>query len=165
MAMICGFDGSSVTASATGWTSLHNTGTLNILTREVDGTEGATVSVSSGAANEQGAFVVLEISGCDEADIEASTGATAASAAPNSDSYTHTGGSADMLVISCFGASRGDRSISAYPYADTNLDVRSAGGGPGGGVGVCTDELTGATFDPGAFTLSGSAPHGGRQLS
>jgi len=45
--------------------------------------------------------------------------------------------------------------VSAYPYADNNLNQDSSGSS-GVAVGVCSDELTGVTQDPGTFTIGSS---------
>lgn len=127
---------------------------LQVRYREIDGTEGTSFDVTS-SASEQSAHAVYEVSGAADVSVqapEASTGANGTDTAPNPDSITPTGGSKDYLVIAVTANNGGDTTVSVYPYADSQLTAES-GGANGCSIGMCSDQLTNSTFDPGTFTI------------
>jgi len=123
--------------------------------RVIDGSE-ADFNITSSV--EQSAHWGLEISGAIDPDTQApevSTGASGDSAAADSDSITPTGGSKDYLMISVAVLNNGDATFTVYPTncPDTQ-NTYNTGGGNGIAAAFCSDGVTGASFDPDAYTNS-----------
>ncbi len=132
--------------------------TLAVAWRKATGGEGASITVTTGNAN-QSAHASYRISGAIDPTVtapEASTGAThAGSANPDPDSLTAGGGSKEYLWIAVAGYDDGNFTVTVYPTNYDNNQLNSRGGaGLGCGVGVATDEVETDTQDPGAFTVS-----------
>ncbi len=91
-----------------GWTELLDEGVANgnaVWARQVDGTEGSTVTFTS-SANTRDASVSYQISGADYLAVRApefSTVATGTSTTPDATTCTPTGGAKDYLWITFFG--------------------------------------------------------------
>lgn len=124
---------------------------LAVAYRVADGNEGSTFQIVT-SASEKAAYIIYRITGADvTTDLPEGTLTQGDSSSPNSPSHDTTQGDKDYLWISCMGADDDD-AATAWPYADNNRGTTSAD--PGGcAVAACTDELTGDTQDPGAFTI------------
>jgi len=144
--------------TADGWASIfHQTNgpanTLDIGYKIADGTEGATITVDTGAA-EQSAHISYRITGHDSKQApQVSTGATGNSASPDPDSLTPTGGAKDYLWIAVEGNDNGD-AASAYPTNYTNGQTKTAGTSSGANIAVARRELNASSEDPAAFTIT-----------
>jgi CheY-like chemotaxis protein len=137
-----------------GWASIfHDTNlmTLDIGYKIADGTEGATITVTTGTT-EQSAHISYRITGHDKSQApEVSTGATGNSTAPNPDSLTPTGGAKDYLWIAVEGNNNAS-AASAYPSNYTNGQTNAVGDSGGANVAVARRELNASSEDPGTFT-------------
>lgn len=159
-------DGAS-TASAAGWPSVvegTNQGTsavrTTVLSRIADGSEGATVTVTTTGA-ERSAAIVYKITGHDSGQApegvlsgSPNLGDTALDAAE----LTPTGGSKDYLWLWGVGADTGDQALSAFPanYGNTGtVDMTSFASG---GVTLFYARRTNAAAneDPAAATMTTS---------
>jgi hypothetical protein len=138
-----------------GWASIFhetNSMTLDIGYKIADGTEGATITVTTGSA-EQSAHISYRITGNHRyLAPEVSTGATGNSTAPNPDSLTPTGGAKDYLWIAVEGNTDGD-AASAYPTNYTNGQTNAVGTTAGANIAVARRELNASSEDPAAFTI------------
>ena len=86
--------------------------------------------------------------------IEISSEASTTGTAPDPSSITASWGTADTLFIA-FEGHDDLVDTTVFPYADNNIKGKGITTS-GVGSAMCSDELTGATQDPGAFTLSAS---------
>jgi hypothetical protein len=138
-----------------GWASIFhqtNANTLDIGYKIADGTEGATITVTTGSA-EQSAHISYRITGNHRyAAPEVSTGATGNSTSPNPDSLTPTGGAKDYLWIAVEGNDAGE-AASAYPSNYTNGQTNAVGTTGGANIAVARRELNASSEDPAAFTI------------
>jgi len=138
-----------------GWASIFhqtNANTLDIGYKIADGTEGATITVTTGSA-EQSAHISYRITGNHRyLAPEVSTGATGNSTSPNPDSLTPTGGAKDYLWIAVEGNADGDVA-SAYPSNYTNGQTNAVGTTAGANIAVARRELNASSEDPVAFTI------------
>ena len=154
LVLVSGRDNGNVVSMDSGWTELAQPNNLlSVFTHTVDGSTGSTFDFTLSAA-ERGTFCVYELSGCDESDIEASTGATGSGTNPDADSVTHSGGSDDMLFIACLGMGRGDRTITGWPTGYTTQIEQAVGGGAGAHSAMASKAATAATDDPSAWAVS-----------
>lgn len=143
----------------TGWTAVFNqinSNTHALFAKVADGTEGGgTVTVSkTGGLNRSPVFMVHRVTGSFSgtlSDIEADT-ATGASANPDGPSFSPSYGGGDHLWFSSYGTDLGT-TVSAYPtnYDNTQADVNTTDCNGG----VASRQLSSATDDPGAFTITG----------
>lgn len=140
----------------TGWTQLYNAGSpstqasLLVCRRTSDGTEGASVTVTTSTGSRSN-HIVYRLSGAGA--TEASTGATATSTAPNADSLTPSGGAKNYMWLVAFGQK--NATVSAFPTSysgginsSTASDCNAAS---------CQRELNAASEDPAAATITASA--------
>ncbi len=137
-----------------GWSSAFvqqggNTITLNIGVREADGTEGATISVTSA-----GASTAYRISGARVASTavsyEVSTGVFGVSTDPDPDELVTSGGNKNYLWIAFAGMKDdGGEEITAAPTNYTNLLAIKTGTTV---VGSAQRSLNAVSEDPGGFT-------------
>lgn len=148
-----------------GWTELmdmHNqyyyystywyyAGTFSVAWREVDGTQGTTVTPTTDTS--YWSAIVYEISGAVDPSLLPPEAAEAGPGTVNPPALTPTGGSKDYLWIATEGHTSTD-TISAYPTNYTsNQTYKSYSGSR---VAAATREYTSVSEDPGSFTLSGS---------
>ena len=160
--MAVGHGGTSTQSpSATGWTSLFD-GYRSVgpgifgMWRELDGTEGANVTVTT-SASIQSAHNVWEISGADDPDTnppEAGTVANGSSSTPDPPSLTAGGGSDDYLwfALCCF---LDDNELTGAPTNYSNYEeISMATWGPYVSLGSGQRDLTAATENPGGFSAS-----------
>ncbi len=160
LVFLCGDAASGRTYSSSDLTEIfddENAGpdaTLWVGYRKVDGTEGSTVLVT-GSHSEQAVGWAIRISGWDTAQApEVSTKATGASVNPDSSSLTPTGGAIDRLWFSVYSMDI-PGTTDVYPLPDTNNFEESGGSGAISGA-FCSDQLSGASLDPTAFTVGTS---------
>ena len=149
-------DGSSTVTWPNGWASIfHQTysSTLDIGYKISDGTEGPTITVTTGAS-EQSAHISYRITGNHRSLApEASTGATGNTTSPDPDSLTPTGGAKDYLWIAVEGNDN-TTSASAYPSNYTNGQTNAVGDAGGVNIAVARRELNASSEDPAAFTIA-----------
>ncbi len=150
------------TATYGTWTQIFTAsvgGVLRVECRGIlaDGDEDSgTFDNTLGGASDT-AWFILSISGWENdtvANGTASANATANDANPDPPNLTPGWGDKDTLWIAMTGWDRDDI-ISAYPYAD-NQDTKVSGGAFPVGIAISSDELTGASQNPGTFTLTSS---------
>lgn len=121
--------------------------------RIADGTEGATITVTS-VGNEESAHTSFSISHY-QGVPECGTSATGASVNPDPPNLTPSWGAQETLWIACAGIDRaGAETITAYPanYTDGREDQYTAAGTTTS-VGTARRELNAASENPGTFTL------------
>lgn len=89
--------------------------------------------------------------------IYSPTAATGTGTAPDPPAWSTTDAAQDVRVIPVVTYITGNRSVSAYPETADNLQGQVGGNG-GSGIGICSvgDTAT-QSYDPGSFTLSGTA--------
>lgn len=149
---------------ATGWTRIVNANrsvgpAIAAFWREVDGTEGSTITVTLSSADVS-AHAAIEISGAEDPDTsppEVGTAAQGNSSTPNPPSVTPSGGQADYLwvpIVGVFGTGSG---ISAGPSGYSNL--LTSGQGTTWPYTTFAMDWRGndaASEDPGTFTADSS---------
>lgn len=162
LVMAVGLLGNVTTSWPSGWNVIKvlqvSTNQLEIAWREADGTEGATINITTGSTTRNG-HVSYRISGAEDPSTQppqASTGVIqeADSANPDPDSLTPTGGSKDYLWIAA--ESNNGSSTTAAPTNYTLVSGGTGGGGGGANCGTGHRQLTASSTDPGTFTLSGN---------
>lgn len=136
--------------------------TLDIAYRWADGSEGATITVSTGAVSTKSAHSSYRITGAENPATqppEAGTGATGTTGSADPPSVAGTGGSKDYLFIAV-GVNQQESSFSAFPanyvngiQADTGTIGTAA---TNCDLGSAERQLTAASDDPGAFTYGTS---------
>jgi hypothetical protein len=139
-----------------GWTQLYNT-TYSTYVRSgawyrvADGTEGATITVttSTNASSAHTSYLLTQYSGTPEG-----AAATGSSAAPDPPNLTPSWGAKDTLWFAVCGTGAFGGSVTSYPtnYADGKLYLYTSGGNA-----TAIRQLNAASENPGAFTLSSSA--------
>ena len=155
-------DGAPTTVPPTGFTEIFDTNELHVFVKVATGSEGSTVTFSTSAAESSAHITLVGDTWFEDlAGIEISTSAGATSASPNPDSVTASWGSDDNLFVANFAASRGDRTTTGYPtnYAGSNIDNPNGGGASGAQIACATRDLAASNDDPGAFSMSGTAPN------
>ena len=152
------FDGTPTVTWPAGWTQLQaNAATITrqIRYRWADGTEPATLTLTTSASEEMQAraFVIGDPHPTAAPEVAVTSGT---STAPNPPSLTASWGAKDTLWAALAFV---DEAVttSAYPtnYAD-NQNSANSGGASGVTLAVATRNLNAATEDPGAFTISAS---------
>ena len=154
-----------------GWNEIldENLGNgIAILWRVVDGTEGATVTLTHSTST-RGAYIVYEISGAESPSVqppELSTVATGTSTGPDPSTCTPTGGAKDYLWIAMFGCAGEEadddtwcNSAPSTPSAFGTLVQKScgtAGTNLGGIIASAHLASNAASMNPGAFNQDGS---------
>ena len=147
-----------------GWNEIFETAegggnaTLAVAWREADGGEGATITVTTGTAEESG-HVSLRISGAEDPDTqppEISAGAEAASGAqPDPDNLTPTGGAEDFLWIAICGWN--ERILTGTdPTNYSGAVVQQASAWSDNGAVASFRDLNAASENPGIFQMSSS---------
>jgi hypothetical protein len=130
--------------------------TFSVAYRQADGTEGSSITVTTGT-NEKSAHSAYRITGHEDPAIQApevSTGVDGNSNSPDPDGLTPTGGAKDYLWIAAHAHDTGV-STSAFPTNYDSNQVKWQGTGLGAvGVAVATDEVNAASEDPGTFTIN-----------
>jgi hypothetical protein len=165
--------GTNAVFSATGWTQLYSALNLTItdgmLYRVADGSEGATVTVTSTQSG-KAAHASYRITGSDTSKAPvASAQSGDATAHPDTLTVTPAGGSADYLFISCF-ASDGVPTVTAWPTNYTLGQLNPLSGGSGGSgskatLGVSARQLTASSDNPGLYTISAAANNDGHTVA
>lgn len=125
---------------------------ITVFTREADGSEGATQTVTAGASIPM-AGITYAIEGW--TDIAASPGAVGSSSnAPNPDSVTPPFGAAAQSLVIAIGTGTGDLGESNDIPTSAPSGYGSLTGSRAGGAALATAHLfsTAASFDPGAFS-------------
>ena len=131
---------------------------LALAYRQADGTEGATITVTTGAS-QKSAHTAYRITGHVNPAThapEASAGATGNSAAPDPDSLSPTGGAKDYLWLAVLGWNQFGTTLTGYPTNYLNGITKTTSSGNSANVGSAERELNAASENPGAFTLSAS---------
>lgn len=155
--------GAATTYNATGWTDLlASNAVYGILYRIADGSEGATVTVTT--ASTKLACIVFRVTNWFGSGIPAKTTlVSGSSTAPDPGALTPAWGAADTLWFAFEGSGNG-ATATVYPtnYADNQTTVAATGGSAAtrGGAAVATRNLNNASDDPSAFTISTSASWG-----
>ena len=144
-----------------GWTEIAEvlqvaSVTLAVAYRQADGGEGATITVTSGTAKKS-AHTTYKISGHENPATQApemSTGVNGFGTNPDPDSLSPTGGSKDYLWLAVH-AHDGIQTTDAFPTNYTNgISSEGTNAVASAGAGSAERQLTTATEDPGAFTIS-----------
>jgi hypothetical protein len=142
------------------WTELLDVASsgnrLSIAYRDADGTEGATVDVTTDNGRKS-SHITFRISGHTVQAPDISTGATGSGANPDPDSLTPAGGADDILWLAICGVDS-EFTFSAWPtdYSSNQLEVNSSSGSFGSSAAVATRNINTTVQDPGTFTHDGS---------
>lgn len=153
----------------TGWTELVDTAAANaekVLYRKADGTEGASISLTSSASTKMSA-IAYRISGAEDPATQApqlSTVATGTSTAPNATTCTPTGGAKDYLWLTFFtqaGEEADDDTwTTGTPTNFTNLLQKTSGTTAAASTNVqnasAQQQLNASSLDAAAFTTAQS---------
>ena len=146
-----------------GWTQVIHSNTNNIgatwAWRRADGSEGATIVVTTGAAARQSAHFVYKIKagGLVQRPESRAFWSSGLSSTPNPDSYTPSGGAQDYLWLECVAADSGfvcsgaSANYTDFATSDSGADVDASAA-----LSVAQRALNAASEDPGALTLEGS---------
>jgi hypothetical protein len=151
-------DGNPTITFPAGWTQLFQdaNGTAVVLGawyRIADGTEGATITVTT-SASEKSAHASYRISGYyGVPEVETSVFNTGT--IPNPPSLTPSWGSAHCLWFGVEG-NDSNETVSDYPSGYTLTSNNYANSGDGCSLGVAGENVTAASEDPGMFTITGS---------
>lgn len=134
--------------------------------RKADGTEGASISVTSGI-NERICYQTYRISNAADPAVQAPEAASTANAAsasvPDPPSLTPTGGAKDYLWLAAGGRSRAtadtSNDITAGPtnYSSQQIDTNTTLGANFNSSGTFERSLNAASENPGAFTTNGGS--------
>jgi hypothetical protein len=144
-----------------GWTQLINEnqaqGALHVYTRIADGSEGATLSLTTSAATAVCCMAFRMKNAASATGPAIGTTATGSSTAPNPPSLTPSWGSARNLWIAFGGIRSTAATVSAWPTGYTNNQTSLAStGGTTNRLFLATKYATGTVDDPATFTLSAS---------
>lgn len=162
---------SGVTTFPAGWTkfvaqTVFNSMNLSIAWRDADGTEGASITVTT-SGSEQSAHITYRISGASDPTTTPPEGSTATglSTTPNPPSLSPSGGSDDYLWIAV-GGINDSITISSYPtnYTDGVSINSNTSGGRVASI-AARRELNASSEDPGVFTLTTSEGWGSATVS
>jgi len=140
-----------------GWTELFKRGAADVKIavhyRIADGTEGATINVTTGTA-QMSAHTSFRITGYSGVP-EAATEGVNTSANPNSPSLVPSWGAQDTLWIAlcCYNV---NETVTVYPTNYTGDRNDYANDAEGVGIGTAQRELNAASENPDAFTISGA---------
>ena len=151
--------GNTITWPA-GWTAFaaieNTTGStegISVAYRQADGTEGATVDVTSSVAT-RSTHTAYRISGAENPATQAPQAATASTTnlPPDPPNLTPTGGAKDYLWLAIGASAQG----GTYPSFSTNyingIQINTGGTGAGDSIsGSCERQLNAASENPGAF--------------
>jgi hypothetical protein len=129
---------------------------LSIAYRNADGTEGATVDVTTDNSRKS-SHMTFRISGHAVQAPDITAGATGSGANPNPDSLTPAGGAADIVWLAICGTDH-EWDFTGWPtdYSNNQLEVNSSSGSFGSSAAAATRNLNTTTQDPGTFTHDGS---------
>ena len=125
--------------------------------READGTEGGTITCTTGFSR-RSAHTAYRITGHEDPATqapEASTGATGFDTAPNPDSLTPTGGAKDYLWLAGH-AHDANKTTTVFPTNYSNGISTEGADAASAGVGSAERQLNAASENPGTFTISAS---------
>lgn len=157
--LIIGSGANPGTVTATGWTFLaaDSGGTSQYLSfgyRTLNGTEGATVTVSTSNSTKC-ACIAYQISGW-SGTPEKATVANGTSTTPDPPAITPSWGTADILVLAAIAVANNASITTAAPTNYTNLQtIGTSGGSTAISAASAERGLTSvSTEDPGTFTLS-----------
>ena len=150
-------DGTPTITFPSGWTQLFQTagGTdvkFGAWYRIADGTEGATITVTTSASecSNHTSYRITGYSGTPEV----GTSATGNSTTPNPPSLTPSWGAKDTLWFACQG-NDGSTATTAYPTNYTNgRNDNNSVSDPTASVATARRELNAASEDPGTFTIA-----------
>lgn len=165
----------NTTPTASGWDSTTivrinpggSTHFLEFLFKKATGSEGASVSVSTGAASVRSASIAYRISGAIDPAAQAperSTTVQGTSTAPNAATVTPTGGSKDFLFLTMFvqeGEEADDDTwVTGTPSGYSNLLQKTCGTAGSAAANVqlasAQKQATASSEDAGAFTTAQS---------
>ena len=124
--------------------------------RDVDGTEGSTVTVTSGGGSSKLAWAIVRIGAGTFETTQAPTWTTAeqgSTTTPNPPSHTGFAG-LQLWIAVCGAGGVPARTFSVFPYADNQTQAAGSGGGNEGYLGLCTNGTEASPEDPGTFTIS-----------
>lgn len=129
---------------------------LSVRSRVADGTEGATITVTSSGDNAS-AHQSYRIIDHDSGTLPVvSAGAQGTSTTPDPDSLTPAGGAKDYLWIAIEGHRDGDGEATGFPASYGLSQSAIASGTTGGDVGaaIAGRQLNAASENPGTFTIA-----------
>lgn len=154
-------DGDESVGFPAGWTEIFELAfgivTLAVAYRKADGTEGATITVTTGTT-EQSSHCSYHITGHEDPTTQApeiSVGGLDISANPDPDSLTPTGGAKDYLWLAIHGHDV-NRTTDAFPTSYSNGISTQGANAAGTGIGCAERQLNASSENPGTFTISAS---------
>ena len=143
-----------------GWTEFYdyrdgnNRVIINGVYRDADGTEGSTVAVTLGTA-EQFSAIAVRYSGVDFTDTPPESATGVATGDPPE--ITPTSGSQDYKILAPIAIDTLSTTITTFPTGYSNtLDLPSHTAGPTVRLGMCELDISAASEDPPAYVLSGT---------
>ena len=170
--LLCSDKGSTAATvnALTGWTELLDENSANglyVAYRWADGTEVGPLAMGTSASTRL-ATIALRVSGAENPATQApqiGTTATGTSVNPDPPAVTPTGGSKDYLSVAFFGSAGeeadDDTWVTAVPTGYTSPALQKTGGVAGTNLGALLGltyrQFTGASEDPGTFTMAVSA--------
>lgn len=151
----------------TGWTALLDEGVasgLYLAYREADGTEGASITLTSSASTRD-ATITFRITNAQDPAVQApqiGTTATGSSTTPDPPAITPTGGAKDYLFIACAGMAGEEADDDTWantpptnylPSPPLQKSCGVAGTNLGGLIMAASRELNASTENPGTFAV------------
>ncbi len=157
--MALAMDGNAVLTWPAGWSVLSTStnsggdGTLEVRYRIADGSEGASITVTTDAS-ERGSYITWRITNWHGTTPPEAGTPVAGTTNPNAPNVTASWGSADNLFIWVCGWGNSTQDISAYPSDYTVSQMTDSGSAAGlAGIAMAARELASASDNPGAATL------------
>jgi hypothetical protein len=156
-------DGLKTVTTPAGWTLITSNptpgssfDTVIYFGRDLDGTEGSTVTINAGANSRAAAIAVAFTGGrvgFSSNEIAFSSFVEASVTNPDSPSLSPSWGAEDTTWISAITSGDANTTFSAYPTNYTGISNVNSGGGNSGCAGAMAyRQLNAASEDPGAYT-------------
>lgn len=151
--------GTGMIVSTAGWTELATLSGLSAIYRDMDGTEGSTISLDTlSGGNTRIAWLIYNIAAGTFDPAQAPEIDASVTAGNNPPSLTASWGSDNNLFFAANAREDVLTSVT-YPYADGQLSATSSVAISQHSILACYSAVAAATEDPGAFTISPAATH------
>lgn len=143
-----------------GWTEILDTTTgvdaVSVAYRECDGTEGASISVTTSNLT-RAAALVIRVEGHTADAPELATPSTGSSTLPDCPAFDPSWAGDTLWIAACTCASATPTEVTGFPYPNNNFEAeQTAASGTRPRVGICTKISAAPSEDPGAFTIAPS---------
>lgn len=149
--------GATSNVSTAGWTEPLSPQRAGVSYRVMDGTEGSTVTLNLSASFAASWIIYRILAGTfDSATAPAfSTFGTGATTTPDPSAVTPAWGADNNLILTSVGTNNAE-TFSAWPLQNGQAFAAGTGGGNDTALAACYDTTTAGTFNPSAFTKSGT---------